>query len=405
MSFRKRNVVVQGSAISQSNPVVSSSPSPRPTPGVRASPQSGQAVTSTGTITLDGLLGGHSGLLQGSSLLIEENGTTDFAGSLLKFYAAQGIVHGHTLHIIGADEQWTRALPGVIGAADASSDQKPVKRGAVDAEKMKIAWRYERLGQVDAEQKARGWSILVHPVDEICIDVYISVESRIDGEADQSVFCNSFDLAKRLIVGPDASIHYYNIDPMDPAPFTSVVESLSQRLAASKDSTVHRVVIPTLLSPAIYSAASGHPHIVLAFLHSLRALLRRHSLTTTIMLSLPLGLYPRQTGLVRWIEHICDGVMELTPFPHAMDADSSDGLPSGIDEQPQGMVKLHKLPHITEKGRGGSGVNAGDDLAFTQSRRKFVIKPFSLPPIEGDSDAQKGEGRSGNMPSKADIEF
>ena len=48
-------------------------------------------VTSTGTASLDGLLGGHSGLALGNSLLIEESGTTDFAGALLKYYAAEGI--------------------------------------------------------------------------------------------------------------------------------------------------------------------------------------------------------------------------------------------------------------------------------------------------------------------------
>ena len=62
------------------------------------------------------------------------------------------------------------------------------------------------------------------------------------------------------------------------------------------------------------------------------------------------------------------------------------------------------------RGGGGGGVaGVGDDLAFTMSRRKFVIKPFSLPPVEGDTEAQgaltmgpeEGKGKQ----TKVDIDF
>ena len=70
------------------------------------------------------------------------------------------------------------------------------------------------------------------------------------------------------------------------------------------------------------------------------------------------------------------------------------------EEKPQGMVKVHKLPIRSEKGGGGGG---GDDLAFSLSQKRFVIRPYSLPPIEGDTEAQKGEAEGGNV--RADIEF
>lgn len=98
-------------------------------------------------------------------------------------------------------------------------------------------------------------------------------------------------------------------------------------------------------------------------------------------------------------------MLELVPFPHSIDVGpplttSSSG--SGkAEEKPQGMLKIHKLPVLTEKG-GGSG--GGDDLAFSLSRKRFVIKPFSLPPIEGDQEAQKGEVEGGKV-GKEDIEF
>ena len=124
------------------------------------------------------------------------------------------------------------------------------------------------------------------------------------------------------------------------------------------------------------------------------------------MITLPLDLYPRNSGLVRWAEILSDGVLELTPFPHLMDASNNLAESGGArqdEEQPQGLVKVHKLPINTERGEGGAGAgnSIGDDLAFTVSRRKFVIKPFSLPPMEGDQDAQKEAGK----PTAKDVEF
>lgn len=118
------------------------------------------------------------------------------------------------------------------------------------------------------------------------------------------------------------------------------------------------------------------------------------------MLSLPLSLYPRSTGLVRWIEHLVDGVIELAPFPHTFDASPAAGPGAKEEEKPQGMVKVHSLPVITERG-GGGGTGIGEDLCFLVSRRKFLIKPFNLPPVEGDTEAQTGV----DAPSKADMEF
>ena len=58
---------------------------------------------------------------------------------------------------------------------------------------------------------------------------------------------------------------------------------------------------------------------------------------------------------------------------------------------------MHKVPVVTEKGGGGGG---GDDWAFSLSRRRFVVRMFSLPPVDGDVEAQKGEGSG-----KGDMEF
>lgn len=127
------------------------------------------------------------------------------------------------------------------------------------------------------------------------------------------------------------------------------------------------------------------------------------------MLTLPLDLFPRHTGLTRWIELLSDGVMELTPFPHQpYNASSlaSSGAATAQEEQPQGLMKIHRLPVFHEKGGGGGGgwgTGSGDDLAFTVSRKNFVIKPFSLPPVEGDTEAQ--QQTVADKPAAVDMDF
>jgi elongator complex protein 4 len=96
------------------------------------------------------LLAGHAGLALNSSLLIEESGTTDYAGALLRFYAAEGLLQGHHVHVVGVQEHWGRELPGVVG--DSEKKEKSVEK----TEKMKIAWRYEGLGQFGTAVNARG---------------------------------------------------------------------------------------------------------------------------------------------------------------------------------------------------------------------------------------------------------
>lgn len=192
------------------------------------------------------------------------------------------------------------------------------------------------------------------------------------------------------------------------APFIRFLTHLSTQLSSSP-SSIHRVIIPTLLSPALYSSDASKPENVLQFLHALRALLRKYPAQLTAMITLPLTLYPRTTGLTRWMELLSDGVLELAPFPStAIAVKAAPGASTVHEEPPQGMLKIHRLPVFHEKGGGGGESSGfGDDLAFTLSRRKgLVIKPFSLPPVEGDSEAQQGalEGDHGKA-TKADIDF
>ncbi len=143
----------------------------RPLPGTRPSPLDGRLTTSTGTQSLDSLLAGHAGLALGTSLLIGESGTTDFGGSLLKYYAAEGVIHGHFIHVLGLNEGWGRELPGLT-SGEGRSKGKEAEKGE---QKMKIAWRYERLGEFGAARG--GCSVLVNsPPHKLEANLYFALQ-------------------------------------------------------------------------------------------------------------------------------------------------------------------------------------------------------------------------------------
>jgi elongator complex protein 4 len=157
MAFRKRNTALSrapADADAPDSPLSPSLPSAQtsspPSPGVRPSPIDGRPTTSTGTPSLDSIIAGHAGLPLGNSVMIGESGTTDYAGALLRFYAAEGVVQGHKVHVVGMGEVWGRALPGI--SEDRGNSSR--KEGRERAEKMKIAWRYEGLGQFESSRGA-----------------------------------------------------------------------------------------------------------------------------------------------------------------------------------------------------------------------------------------------------------
>lgn len=139
MAFRKRNLAVGRQAPESAT---LSGPITHLPKGMKPSSLSSHSITSTGCASLDSLFGGHGGLALGSSLLIEESGTTDFAGALLRFFAAEGVCQGHVLHMVGVGEGWVKELPAV-------AEERAIERKTASSEedRMKIAWRYERLGQ------------------------------------------------------------------------------------------------------------------------------------------------------------------------------------------------------------------------------------------------------------------
>ncbi|TID25695.1 gb [Venturia nashicola] len=371
MSFRKRNTALAQSGV----PNTPNAPKPTPLPGIRPSPISGTQITSTGTASLDRLLA-VGGLALGSSLLIEEEGTTDFSSSLLRCFAAEGVLQGHAVFAVAPEG--SMILPGEVEEKGSRGKSKEAE------EKMKIAWRYERLGAFEGRERGipqRQPGAL--PTDD-----------SDSSATETTVFCHAFDLTKRLSI-PSTSIPLIYLSPAqtlsETSPFNRILVELTTYLT-SNPQTPTRLLIPSLLSPLFYSPSSSQPHHLLSFIHALRSLLRTIP-TLTIMISWPLALYPRTLPLVRWVETLLDGAILLQPFPHAYSIDSEPTAPTSggdakDDEKMQGLLKVLKAPVLSERGAGvgGLGVGNGEDMAFAVGRKRFIIRPFHLPPVEGEEE-------------------
>lgn len=189
---------------------------------------------------------------------------------------------------------------------------------------------------------------------------------------------NPMDLSFQLKEGPSA--------------FQLFIRNLQAKLQASHSTSIHRVVVPSLLSPTLYSPEACQPSEVLQFLHALRALLRRHHAQLTAVITLPVSLFPRGNGMTRWIELLSDGVLEMIPLPPKLGAapPSSNGA-SKIQDQSQGILRVHSLPVFHEKGGGGAENNHfREDLSFHMSSTKgLVIQPYVLPPLEEEDHKEK----------------
>ncbi|ROT34834.1 PAXNEB-domain-containing protein [Sodiomyces alkalinus F11] len=364
MSFTRKHVVI-GTPVrdaqrhQQNQPMAS---------GTRPSPLDGRLTTSTGTPSLDQYLAGHFGFPLGTSLLIAESGTTDFSGVLLKYYAAEGLVQGHHVHLVGLDESWQAELPGLSQDANINEPTSAQLPG----DKMKIAWRYEGL---------RGTS-------KTDTGEFRDNVPRVTSPG-ETPFCHHFDLSSKL--EPRMRRGQLHSIPLDSAsrssrrktpnvpPLYSFIATLADSIEASEKGSIHRVIITNFLSPTLYPQAYCKPSEALRFVHGLRALLREYSGQLSAMLSLSTSLYPTSTGFIRWMDILCDGVLEVIPTQSPVHSQLVIEKP---DTSAQGILRVHKLPIHNERGGGIEGQACRENLSFKLSPSSgLTIKPFSLPPV------------------------
>lgn len=349
-------------------------------PGVRPSLITSQPTASTGGFDLDKILL-HQGLPLGTSLLIEESGSTDFASVILRSFTSQGIIHNriekdqlyaHVI-VVGLSSQWASELPGLYKGT--SKEQKKAKileheskvsvsnlatstaagTSSRNEKDMKIAWRYG-LNKKPETQDANNQSTYEH-------------------------YNNQFDITQKLIPGP--SSHDISFVPIS-LDFNQIIHqilTIINNQLKSNPTKIIRLVIPNLLNPSLYNPVCSTSSFIIPFVHSLRSILRKFSNNLILICSLPIDLYPRDTHLTTMIENIMDSVIHLQPFNQEMSQMIEKAYKNEPSKIQQGLVNIIKLPILSE--RGLMLIHDGE-YAFKNGRKKFEIEEWGIP-VEDDS--------------------
>jgi elongator complex protein 4 len=296
-------------------------------------------VISTGTATLDALLSPALGLPLSSALLVEEDGTGNYGGVVLRQYVAEGVVQGNKVWIGGVGDTWWRNVPGL--ARESKSSKSTSEAASELEEKMKIAWRY---GIIDP--KGRGNEFLSHHA--------------------YPDFCHVYDISEQLPLPPNAQVTFSPPPSEQGKPYEPLIASLVSFLDTSSTSTPIRLVLPDLLNPLVYSPEATNPSSILKFLHILTGIVANRPFCTMI-LSISSSFYPRTSPLTSWIEHLCSHVIQLCPLP-----------PSPIvAKHPQGLLHVYKGGLVMQQ------------MAYRVGRRGMVLEEWSLPPLEDEAPRVK----------------
>ncbi|OSD03619.1 PAXNEB-domain-containing protein [Trametes coccinea BRFM310] len=368
--------------------------------GTRTCPGStATIITSTGIPSLDDILGG--GLPLSCSLLVLAPDAHSAYGELVvKYFAAQGLACGQRVCVVDpraetflSECMW---MPGSSAAASvqpgnpatpspstAAEDEEDEKASEHDT-KIKIAWRYEQMKQFQTTVPA--------------------------GQATDD-YCRTFDLTSRM---PDSVIRsarsdgrFLDVSPEEnlsaEGPASScrrvihrLSEILSQNDTDTDTSLATRVCIPALGS---YEWGDLSPQEICYFLHSLRALLRRHP-RACASVCLPPHLCQESFGGPGWVQKLgwlTDASITLAAF-------SSNPSLSAMFSSHHGLVHIHSLPaphtllppsdkFSTLRGLTSSGEN---NLAFKCMRKRLIFETLHL-------DVEGGVGERRTTPSASAI--
>lgn len=342
---------------------------------VRSSLITSHPTISTGTADLDKLLA-HHGLPLGNSLLIEESGTTDFASILLRVFASQGISQNRSENIlnchvivIGMTQEWATELPGLYKGSSKDKKQALIKekeslisvsslsQQSAREQELKIAWRYGLNKKVDSN-------------DENTIAVHEN-------------YSHQFDITERLRPVPD----YNEISFVALNDYLLMIKQIKSIILnqLKNKSKIIRVIIPSLLTPSVYAPEFCQSTFVIPFFHSLRVLLKQYCNNVSLIVSLPLDLYPRTSSLVATLETLADSIIHLEPFNQKLVELMEKAYKNQPSKIQHGYVNILKLPVLSER---GLMIIKNHEYAFKNGRKKFEIEAWGIPVEVDEAEPQ-----------------
>lgn len=339
-------------------------------PGIKPSPASSHQTTSTGSYHLDKVLG-HSGLPLGNSLLVEEQGTTDFSSILCKLFSSQGIVYNRTgnssatsgnthLIVLSLNQNFSKELPGVY-----KGSRKDIKRSKIAEEESKLTVQ-NLTGKTEAARNkdlkiAWRYGLSNEPKDRL---------SEPNPDDENKNYSHQFDITTRLMPAPNPSEITF-ISPLQPV---QVVLTQLEQTIKKHNGKLIRVVVPSLLHPAMYTPTMFSLVKIMPLLHGTRSLVKKYGSRCVLLASVSSDLLDEL--LVSQMENAFDSVINLEPF----DQDMTQLLERAYKSQPnkiqQGLLHILKLPVFSERGEMHV---LRSSYAFKNSKRKFEIEEWGIP--------------------------
>lgn len=390
MSFRKRGDAVNVGALRRGGTAPSAVqrgavPAPRNPPAlakkaVEKNPVvrpslvfTSEGCISSGSSDVDKVLQ-HNGIPLGSMILLQEDGTTDFTSRLMKVFLSEGVVQNrveelgrrHLTHsiVVGMPQQWSSELPGLyLGTSKdkkkllvKTEEEKLSVSNVVNSQSdMKIAWRY-------GLQKKAG-------------------DGNVEALSDDNYphFNHQFDITTKITpaAGP-SDITHVAID----MGYDRILAEIEKTVIRFKDQII-RIAVPYFLNPMIYDECSTEELHVLRFIHGLKSIVKRHKNRVVAMVSMNARLYTRETKMVTALEALCDGVLQLRPFPHELNQLLDRTYKREPTKIHHGYLNIYKIPILS-----GLGLMEVREMeySFKNGRRKFQIDLWSIP-VEADMDA------------------
>ncbi|CAG9563593.1 unnamed protein product [Danaus chrysippus] len=315
---------------------------------------------SSGIPSLDFIVGG--GLPVGSIFAVEEDVLGSYSRVLSKYFLAEGVVCKHSLFVASADENpklIIQELPTPCSIQEDKTNQD------VNSE-MKIAWRYEGLGQVES-----------------------SFGSNTN-------FGHHFDLSRHMdeMSLRDVDVTYCHLKPSHGKSkgfrnhlyhdlLTEIRKVLSKEeyQSGSKNKNILRISIQSLGSPVWLASdcdnENKYGQDLIKFLYMLRVLIR--NTTAVVFITIPEHLFEDNQIMKRLLYSIDNSVR-------------IESIAGSSKETNPVYNEYHGLFHIT-KLSGVSSIVAfvppSLDLAFKLKRKKFVIEKLHLPPELQDSSERE----------------
>lgn len=342
-------------------------------PGVRPSPATSQQTTSTGCQDLDRLLG-HMGLPLGNSLLVEERTTTEFNAVLCKVFAAQGVIHnrvdsnktGNThLIVVSLDQSFAKQLPGTY-----KGSKKDIKRSKIAEEESKLTVQnLAEQGQPSRYNDLRiAWRYKL-------TDGGSKDENPTYNVEEYQNYSNQFDITTRLMPAPTPQ----EISFLSPIQPLQTLLSQIDRIITQNKGKLIRILVPSLLHPAMYPPHMFKLSGVVSLVHGLRGIVKKHQSRCALLATLSADML--SDFMLSQVENIFDSALILEPFDQEMLKFLERAYKSQPNKVQHGLLHILKLPVFSE--RGEMHVTKSE-FAFKNGRKKFEIEEWGIPVEDND---------------------